>query len=139
MRWLVFTLTAGFAAWLAILVTGGALAGKTKAYSGGWYWQSAAINLWESFTSVGFCFGLLTLFKRYFNSQGHLARFLSESAFSVCEFNPPIVILAARFLYGMPLDPLIKFLLVTCAGVVVTFALSALVFRRIPLLRRILQ
>ncbi len=139
MRWLVFTLTAGFAAWLATLITGGALAGNTKAYSGGWYWQSAAINVWGSFTCVGFCFGLLTLFRRYFNSQGRLARFLSANAFSVYVFHPPIVILATRALYGIPVDPLIKFLIVTCAGVVFTFVLSALLFRRIPLLRRILH
>lgn len=139
MRWLVVTLTAGFAAWLAILIAGGALAGNTKSYSGGWYWQSAAINLWESFSCVGFCFGLLTLFRRCFHSQGRLARFLSANAFSVYVFHPPVVILSARALYGISFDPLIKFLIVTWAGVVITFVLSALLFRRIPLLRSILQ
>ncbi len=138
-RWLVFTLTAGLVVWFTILVTGGALAGNTKAYSGGWYWQSAAINLWESFTCVGFCFGLLALFKQYFNSQGRVARFLSANAFSVYVFHPAVVILAARALYRVALDPLIKFLIVTCAGVVITFTLSALLFRRIPLLLGILQ
>jgi hypothetical protein len=138
MRWLTFTAMAGFAAWIAILITGGALQGNAKAYSGGWHWQSAAINLWESFTCVGFCFGLLALFRRKVDSQGRLARFLSDNAFSVYVFHPPVVIIAARALYGLSLDPLLKFVIVTCVGVVVTFALSDLVFRRIPLLRSIL-
>ncbi len=63
MRWLVVALPAGFAAWLTILYAGGGLAGNTRPYLGGWYWQSAAINLWESFTGIALCFGLLVLFR----------------------------------------------------------------------------
>lgn len=138
MRWLTLTAMAGFGSWITILITGGALQGNAKAYSGGWHWQSAAINLWESFTCVGFCFGLLALFSRKFDSQGRLARFLSDNAFGVYVFHPPVVIVAARGLYGVPLDPLLKFVIVTCVGVMVTFALSGLVFRRIRFLRSIL-
>ncbi len=138
MRWLTITVTAGFAAWIAILITGGALQGNARAYSGGWHWPSAAINLWESFTCVGFCFGLLALFSYKFDSQGPLARFLSYNAFSVYVFHPPVVIIAARALYGVSLDPLLKFVIVTCVSTFVTFALSGLLFRRIPLLRSIL-
>jgi glucans biosynthesis protein C len=138
MRWLIVVLPAGFVAWLIILLVGGALGGNSGAYSGGWHWQSAAINLWESFTCVALCFGLLVFFREKLNSQSRLAKFLSDNAFAVYVFHPPIVILAARALHGVLWPPLLKFLILTGIGVVASFALSAAVFRRIPLLRRVL-
>ncbi len=138
MRWLAIMSTLGFAAWMTIVITGGALQGNVKAFSGGWYWQSAALNLWESFTCVGFCFGILVLFRETFNSDGRLARFLSRNAFSVYVFHPPIVIIAALLLVGIPVHPLLKFVFVTSFSVVATFALSGFVLTRIPFLRAIL-
>lgn len=138
MRWLAVVLPAGLAAWLAILVAGGALEGDVRPYLGGWHWQSAAINLWESFTCVAVCFCLLVLFREKFDSQGRMAKFLSDNAFSVYVFHPPVIIFAALILHSILWAPLLKFLMLTCIGVVVTFALSAAVFRQIPLLRSIL-
>ena len=137
-RWTVIVLPVGFAAWLGILRTGGAFAGNAEAYSGGWHWQAASINLWESFTCVAMCFGLLVIFREAFNWQGRVAKFLSDNAFSVYVFHPPIVIMAARLLHDCSWPPALKFLVLTCMGVVVSFALSAAVFRRIPWLRKIL-
>lgn len=136
-RWLLAALTLGFAAWLAIMLGGGAFDGNRRAYSG-WHWQSAAFDAWESFTCVAISFGLLVLFREKFPSQGRFAKFLSDNAFSVYVFHPPIVILGARMLHGIEWPPLIKFVMLTTIGVVVSFALSAAVFRRIPLLRAIL-
>ncbi len=134
-RWLMIVLPVGFAAWLVILGAGGALKGNGAAYSGGWQWQSASMNLWESFTGVAMSYGLLVIFRGKFNSQGHLARFLSENASSVYVFHPPIVILVARGLHRVSWPAIPKFLALTCIAVVVSFALSAAVFRRIPFLR----
>jgi surface polysaccharide O-acyltransferase-like enzyme len=78
------------------------------------------------------------IFREVFKRQGRLAKFMSDNAFSVYVFHPPIVILAARMQHNLMLPPIVKFLTLTCMGVVMSFALSAVVFRRIPLLRRIL-
>jgi fucose 4-O-acetylase-like acetyltransferase len=129
-RWLAVVLPIGFAAWFT-LVNG-------HADFGGWHWQAAAFCLWESFTCVAVCFGLLVLFREKCNSQGRLSKFLSENAFSVYVFHPPIVILAARMLHGVLWHPLVKFAMLTAIGATASFALSAAVFRRIPLLRNIL-
>ncbi len=136
--WLLIALPAGFAAWLFILFKGGALSGNTRDYSGGWHWQAASMNLWESFTCVAICFGLLVIYRRSCNRQGRLEKFLSDNAFSIYVFHPPIVILAARLLHFLAWPPIPKFLLLTCLGAVVTYLLSAAVFRRIPFLRNIL-
>jgi len=44
-RWLMIVLPVGFVAWLVILRTGGAFSGNGRAFSGGWYWQAASMNL----------------------------------------------------------------------------------------------
>jgi fucose 4-O-acetylase-like acetyltransferase len=137
-RWLAIVLPAGFLAWLATLKEGRAFTGQAGAYSGGWHWQAASVNLWESFTCVAMCFGLLVIFREAFNGQGRVAKFLSDNAFSVYVFHPPIVIMAARLLHDCSWPPVLKFIVLTCMGVVVSFALSAAVFRRIPWLRKIL-
>jgi glucans biosynthesis protein C len=137
-RWLAIVLPLGFAAWLTILWKGGALAANGRAFSGGWHWQAASMNLWESFTCVAICFGLLVIYARKFNSHGPLAKFLSDNAFSVYVFHPPILILAARALHPMAWPAIPKFLLLTTIAAVASFVLSAVVFRRTPLLRRIL-
>jgi glucans biosynthesis protein C len=137
MRWLFLALTIGLAAWLAIMIEGGALTSR-RAFSGGWHWQSAAMNCWESFTCVAMSFGLLVLFREKFPNQGRLPKFLSDNAFAVYVFHPPIVIAAARLMHGLTWPPLAKFALLTLIGVVASYALSALVFRRIPYLRAIL-
>ncbi len=136
-RWLVGALTLGSVAWVSIMIGGGAFAGNRRAYSG-WHWQSAAFDAWESFSCVAISFGLLMVFREKFGRQGRFAKFLSDNAFSVYVFHPPIVILGARMLHGVAWDPLVKFAALTCIGVVASFGLSATVFRRVPLLRDIL-
>ena len=137
-RWLTIVLPLGFVAWLMILWKGGILSGNGDAFSGGWHWQAASINLWESFTCVAICYGLLVIYAREFDSQGPLAKFLSDNAFSVYVFHPPILILAARALHSLAWPAIPKFCLLTTIAAVASFALSAAVFRRIPLLRDIL-
>jgi glucans biosynthesis protein C len=137
-RWLMIVLPVGFAAWLVILGAGGALKGNGAAYSGGWHWQSVSMNFWESFTCVALSYGLLVIYREKFNVQGRLAKLLSENAFSVYVFHPPIVILAARVLHRFSWPAIPKFLALTGIAIVVSFVLSATMFRRIPLLRSIL-
>ncbi len=138
LRWVIVTIPFGFAAWLAILIGGGALEPNGRTHFGGWHWQAAAICFWESFTCVALCLGLLVLFRDRFPTQGRLAKLLSANAFSVYVFHPPIVIGCARLLHGVAWHPLIKFASLTSMGVVISYGLSAAVFRRIPLLRAIL-
>jgi glucans biosynthesis protein C len=137
-RWLTIALPLGFVAWLTILWKGGALSGNGQTFSGGWHWQAASINLWESFTCVAICYGLLVIYAREFDSQGPLAKFLSDNAFSVYVFHPPILILAARALHSLAWPAISKFCLLTTIAALASFTLSAAVFRRIPLLRDIL-
>lgn len=135
---LVGALTAGLAACLLILRLGGAFSGNGKAFAGGWHWQNAGFALWEAASCTATCYGLLAMFRYKFNSEGRLARLLSANAFSVYVFHPPIVIACARLLHPMALPSPAMFVILTGFSAVVSFVLSAVILRRIPLLRNIL-
>lgn len=137
MRWLIVVLPLGFAAWLALL-RNVISTDKWHAMDGGWHWQSAAFSVWESFSGIAICLGLLVIFRRKWNTQGRLAKFLSDNAFAVYVFHPPIVILIARMMQGLRWESLLKASVLTSLAAVASFVLSAAVFRRIPLLRDIL-
>jgi glucans biosynthesis protein C len=136
-RWLTIGLSVGFVVWLAALIGGGMLDGNARAYGGGWHWQAAAINVWESFTCIAISFGFVVVFSRRFNSQGRFATFMSDNAFSVYVFHPPLVILGARVLHGVAWAPLLKFAVLTIGASTAAFIFSAAVFRKIPGLRTI--
>jgi fucose 4-O-acetylase-like acetyltransferase len=135
---LLAALTIGLAAWFCLLQSGGAFAGNGRAFSGGWHWQNAAFALWEAASCTATSYGLLAVFHHKFGGQGGLARFLSANAFSVYVFHPPIVIACARLLHPLEWPSPLMFLMLTTLSAVASFVLSALVFRRIPFLRKIL-
>jgi surface polysaccharide O-acyltransferase-like enzyme len=83
-------------------------------------------------------FGLIALYRRYFDRQGPAAKFLSDNAFAVYLFHPPVIIALALLLHPLSLPALAKAALLTVAAAVATFTLSAVVFRRLPILSRIL-
>jgi glucans biosynthesis protein C len=136
-RWLTLVLTVGSLAWLGIILA--ALSTHTEAkLSGGWNWQSAALCFWESFFCVGICLGLMVLFRDKLNRQGKIARWLSDNAFSVYVFHPPLLIAVTLALRSLDAPKLIKFFGATVLGVAVTYLASSLVFRQIPALKRVL-
>jgi glucan biosynthesis protein C len=110
----------------------------TKAFDGGVNFISAIKCLWEAFVCLGMSTGLLLLYKRSFDRQSAWSQFLSDNAFAVYLFHPPVLIAVAIALHGVSAPALVKDLLLSLGACVATFALSGLLFRRIPLLRRIL-
>jgi surface polysaccharide O-acyltransferase-like enzyme len=139
MRWLTAAATGGVALWLTVIIGGGALSGTDQSiFNGGWHWQSAAISFWESFVCVGTCLGLIVLFREKFNTQGRFARFLSDNAFAVYVFHPPVLIAVTMGLHAFAGPAIIRFALASALAVVLTFLASEFVLRRIPLLKRVL-
>jgi glucans biosynthesis protein C len=127
----------GFVVWLIILREGMSQ-GNWAAFSGGWRWQSLVFSAWESFTCVALCVSLLVIFRQRWNAQGRMAKFLSDNAFAVYVFHPPILILIARIMVRLQWPPLVKAVMLSFLAAGGSFALSSLLFRRIPGLRSIL-
>jgi hypothetical protein len=137
MRWFKLALTLGSLAWLGLLFAVLKTHAETKV-SGGFTWQSAALSFWESFFCIGICLGLLVLFREKFNRQGPVARWLSDNCFAVYMFHTPLLIAVTLSLRAVAAPKSIKFFYATMLGVTVTYLASSFVFRRIPLLKRVL-
>jgi glucan biosynthesis protein C len=126
------------AIWIYIVVRVVTHSDDAGQLNGGINVLSALKCVWEALTCVGMSYVLIALFRRYFNEQGPPARFLSENAFSVYLFHPPIIIACAILLHDITLSGPWKALLLTVVAGIASFSLSQLVFRRIPYLRILL-
>jgi glucans biosynthesis protein C len=137
MRWFNITLSAGTIVWLGIVFSVFQSHSET-AVQGGFTWQSAALSFWESFFCVGICLGLLVLFRDKFNRQNRLTGWLSDNCFAVYMFHTPLLIAVTLCLRDFAAPKLVKFLCATILGVAVTYLASSFIFRRTPLLKRVL-
>ena len=63
---------------------------------------------------------------------------LAVNCFAVYVFHPPLLIAVTLSLRAFAAPKPVKFLCATILGVAVTYLASSLVFRRIPLLKRVL-
>jgi surface polysaccharide O-acyltransferase-like enzyme len=122
---------------VALVMLGGAVEGHTRAYSGGLNMVSAGKCLWEALVCVGMSLIILGLYRSMFDRQGSLARWLSDNAFGVYLIHPPILIGFALLLHGIAVRPIPKAAALTLLAAAGSFAASALVLRRTPLLRAI--
>jgi glucans biosynthesis protein C len=139
MSWLRFALFAGVPGWGLVLLSSGVFHGEppTKIL-GGLHWQSALNCLWESFFCMGMSLGVLVLFRDKWNVQGNFAKLMTRNAFAAYLFHPFLLIAVTLALRPFSAPPLVKFAVAGIIAVVVTFVACEFVFRRIPLLKRIL-
>ena len=128
----------GLAAWLPLLVLGGALSGGMTSYAGGLHWQSAALASWESLVCFGMTFGVLVGFRTWMQRQGSFSKFMSDHAFAVYVIHPPILVGLALLLSPVAIAPAAKFAALWCLSATVCFGLAAPLARRVPLIGRIL-
>jgi fucose 4-O-acetylase-like acetyltransferase len=136
--WGRVALIGGLIGWVALLILGGAFKGQIPAYRGGLHWQSLGMAFWESMTGVGISMYLTVWFREKFNRQGKAARFFSANAFGVYVFHTPILITISRMMSSIHFPLLLKFTALTLLSIAVSYALCSLLFRRLPLLRKIL-
>jgi surface polysaccharide O-acyltransferase-like enzyme len=137
-RSLLTALIPGVLLWVILMITGGALNGGFQLYKGGFYWQSAVYAIWESLTSVLMSIGLIGIFQEKYNHQSRLVKVLSDNSFGVYMFHPPIIISVSLILLPLEIYPLVKFLLAAVIGLPLCFLASNYIFRKIPLLKKVL-
>jgi glucans biosynthesis protein C len=136
-RWGFAGLFGGLTVWLLDIVLGGGVRNGAY-YDGGWHWQSLGMSLLDALAGIGISLGLLGLFRTHFNRQGRWARFFSDNAFAVYVFHTPILIAITLGMTGLHWLPLLKFVGSTVLCIIASFALCSAVFRRTPLLKKIL-
>lgn len=133
LRWPLIALSASGLLLVALIALGGGLHGDLASYSGGLNWVSAGKCLWDALVCVGMTMLLLVLYRRHFNAQGPVARWLSANAFGVYLIHPPILIGSALLLHSVALNAIAKALLLTAVAAIGSFAASALILRKSPL------
>ncbi|QAU49250.1 acyltransferase family protein [Bradyrhizobium guangzhouense] len=133
LRWGALALAISAALFAALVLFGGGLEGDTALYGGGFNPVSAGMCLWEALVCVGMGFLLLAVYRRYFDTQGLLANWLSDNAFGVYLIHPPILIGFALLMHGLLLPALAKALLLTVLAAIGSFSVSGFILRRSPL------
>jgi hypothetical protein len=123
---------AGIPVWAALLVYGASA--EPDALLGGAHWQSMAYALWESFNGVCMTVGLIAVLREQWNAQSPLVATMSDSAFAVYIFHPPIMVALALSLAPFQAPALAKCLLLLALSLPSCFG-AAWLIRRTPLLR----
>jgi hypothetical protein len=136
-RWLISGVVLSFLTWLAFAVAV-TITGNQSASKGGLNIYSAIHALWESFTAVAMCVGLIGVFKEKFNTQSRLVKAMSDSSFTVYMFHPPIIVGIALLFQNVMLLPIVKWLILCPISIVLCFVLAHFILRKIPLLERFL-
>ena len=117
-------------------VFGGAITDDAP-FKGGWHWQALLAAEWQSFLCVGMCIGLIYIFRRRFDRQGRLARYLSRNAYTVYLIHEPVITAIALASIGVMFYPLLKFGLAALLAIPLCFGLSSLI-RKLPYTDRVL-
>lgn len=94
--------------------------------------QSLFKATWESFFCAGMVVGLIVLFREMCNSQGPLAKVLSENAYAVHIFHTGVLVILQELIAPLPWTVMSKFLFVVVAGGILSVLVSHYVIRRIP-------
>jgi peptidoglycan/LPS O-acetylase OafA/YrhL len=121
-----------------LLIFGGALDGDLSAYNGGPTWQAFGYALFEQVFGISVCVCILVWWRERNNKQGWLQKKLSDNAFAMYVFHPPVVIGIANVMLGTSLPGALKFVILVSSATLITFALSEYVLRRTPVLKRVL-
>jgi peptidoglycan/LPS O-acetylase OafA/YrhL len=133
MLWGALALAFAIPLFAALVLLGGGLQGETAQYAGGFNPVSAGKSLWEALVCVGMGLLMLAVYRRHFDKQGPVARWLSDNAFGVYLIHPPILIGFAILLHPVALNAPAKAILLTAFAAVGSFAVSAFVLRKSPL------
>lgn len=136
-KWFIGAFVFGVPLWILVMCFGiNRIELQYSLIKGGWNFLAFGYALWESFFCVAIIIGLIGIFKKHFNVQNTLQKFLSDNAFAVYVFHPLIVVATSILLKNVNLPPFLKFILVVLITVPISFIFASLV-RRLGLLKKI--
>jgi glucans biosynthesis protein C len=146
-KWLLAGLIIGSVGWLTMKWISGLYDFSTHtinpntgsgSFGGGISWKSFSFALWESFVAVSMTIGLLALFRDKFNYCNSFTQKLSDSAFAVYMFHPPIIIAVTLAMQTLAILPVFKWATASLISVPLCFLLAYYFLLRAPLLNKIL-
>jgi len=136
-RWLTLAIAAGVPSWVVLMVAGGALSGMPPIW-GGFYWQSAAYAVWESFVAVTMTLGLVGVFQKNLGAENRLTRYINARSFGIYVLHAPVLVGISLLAAGLELPMLLKHVIIAPLAWLCSLAVSDLA-SRVPVLRKILR
>jgi uncharacterized membrane protein YidH (DUF202 family) len=115
----------------------GALDGRPVDFNGGLGWPAIVYAFWEPFVAWGVMASLLVVFRERCNAPSPAWQAWAAQAYGAFIVHAPIVVGLSVALAGWALPPLLKFVVVGAAGIVVSFAVAAALLR-VPGARRVI-
>jgi glucans biosynthesis protein C len=138
-KWFVSAFAFGAPLWAIIVYFGIRQNNLSNSLAlGGWNLLAFGYAFWESFFCVTIMIGLIGVFKKYYNTQNALQRFLSANAFGVYVFHPLILVFISVLLKNWHILPILKFIVVIGIAVPITFIFVFLI-RKVKVLRAIIS
>ncbi|MCG8310001.1 MAG: acyltransferase [Cytophagales bacterium] len=135
-HWLWFSLGMIFIAFPLLFFIGGAQEGAIHAYFGGATWHALGFSVWEQTTGIAIMAALIGFFKAKWNHQRKSAKALSNSAYALYVFHPPVIVWVCIQFRDWEVLHLIKFLAVAPIALMASYSVALLV-KRMPLLKHI--
>jgi len=136
--WLIIALLSIIYFFLLGFVAGAIEGGDINALLGGLRWEAFAFALWESIYCMGMCIGLITLFRKKWNTQGKASKTISANSYTMYLIHAPVLVGVSIILVGILIFALLKFVIVLAIVLLLCFLISHFILRRIPGTKRVL-
>ncbi|TDF97957.1 acyltransferase family protein [Paenibacillus piri] len=122
---------------IAGMALGGAMEGDISLFMGGMHWQAAFYSIIDPLMGLGISYALLVWFRERWNGPANrLTGWLAANAFLVYIIHAFFVTYTAFALRFLAWSPIVKFVLVGCAAVMLSYTAASLI-RRIPGVKKV--
>lgn len=135
-NWMWFSLGMIFIGFPLLFFVGGAQGGDISQYLGGATWQSLGFSMWEQITGISIMVALIGLFKAKWNHQNGLEQALSNGAYALYVFHPPVIVWICLQFRSWDAMHLVKFLAITPLAIVASYGV-AIFIKKLPILNKI--
>ena len=123
---------------LFVGLASGALEWDITRLAGGLHWEAFAYALWESIYCIGMSIGLVTLFRKKWNTQVKAAKTVSANAYTIYLIHAPVLVGISVLLVVVLIFPMLKFIIVLANVLLLCFLISHFILRQIPGTKRVL-
>ena len=136
--WLIIALLSIIYFFLLVYAAGVLEGGDITPLLGGLRWEAFAFALWESIYCMGMCIGLITLFRKKWNTQGKASKTISANSYTMYLIHAPVLVCVSIILVFILIFALLKFVIVLAVVLLLCFLISHFILRRIPGTKRVL-
>lgn len=130
-RWFAFAQVLIFIGFPVLFIAGGATEGGTDPFMGGLTWQCFSYAIWEQLLGFSLIIGLFGIFKKRFNTQGIFSKKLSDRAYAVYVFHPPILVGISALFLNWHIPQFLKFIALAPIALIACFLIAQLL-KQIP-------